>query len=257
MAYDFNGTSDRIDYTLPIQPEIGNTSIPFSVSCWVNLDAVATKWIWLMHASGDASNSLGFYYFAGTPDRVELLGYSSGTNLTARCATSFNDLSAEGWIHFVVASTGSATATNANHAIYENGALLAELTYTSSTDTEVPAAGSFSLGGQIYSDTTNHDGQIAEVGVWDRQITAGEAAALAAGFAPSCISNGLVAYMPLVNDTADVMNGPADTVDGGSAFVHPSIIYPSTYKVQTYPPLVAAAQVPPKFYHHRHHNMAA
>src|SRR3990167_4810300 len=138
--------------------------------------------------------------FNGSTDRIDWASIftTSGqaktvslwTNLDS--ATGFN-ASAGGtittgvWIHILFHDDGSLTGANIH--IYMNGT---EVTYASNgnTVTETAASGSWSVGGRKDTDTINLNGRIAEVGVWNRELSTGEITALARGYSPMFFSNG-------------------------------------------------------------------
>ena len=103
---------------------------------------------------------------------------------------------------------------------------------------------------------------LAECAMYSNFVpTSGELAALAGGYAPTCVRpDRLVAYWPLFGKTdpeIDVIGGYAMTAVGTpTATPHPRIIYPSPQKLY-FVPAAAASTVPPILYHHRHHNKAA
>jgi hypothetical protein len=97
--------------------------------------------------------------------------------------------------------------------------------------TQVSASGSVSsnsdnyvLGNRKTDNARVWDGMIAEFGIWDRILTAQDAVALAAGWSPLALRQGLKAYVPLVGDTEDRLNG-ATTVTGTAVQPHVRSIY--------------------------------
>ena len=79
------------------------------------------------------------------------------------------------------------------------------------------------------------------------------ATALSAGYSPLFSPNGLVSYLPMINDTRDVMGNVWTENGTGSptAFPHPNIIMPSAQILQ-FPPVAAAGGVSiPVAYHHQ------
>lgn len=93
----------------------------------------------------------------------------------------------------IITWDGVFTAFTGIH-IYKNGT---EVSYSNGINgaTETTHSGSWSLGGRIYDDTRMFNGKLCQVGVWDRVITAGEIANLAAGYSPDlAAASGLVFY---------------------------------------------------------------
>lgn len=69
-------------------------------------------------------------------------------------------------------------------------------------------------------------GKIAEFAIWNRILTAAEAAILGKGYSPLFIPNGLVFYAPLIRNVPDLKGGGSGTVTNAAVFAHPRIIYP-------------------------------
>ena len=134
------------------------------------------------------------------------------------------------WIQFTITWTGAINSYAGVH-IYKNGT---ELSYSVNTNgaSETTHSGSWSLGGRIYDDTRNlADGKIAQVGVWNRVLTAGEIANLAAGYAPSlAAASGLQFYFKGNTASLTATPGGNGTADGTTQLTGvgtgPAIIYP-------------------------------
>jgi len=77
-------------------------------------------------------------------------------------------------------------------------------------------------------------GDIAEVAMWNRVLTAAEFAILKL-YSPMVIPRGLIFYAPIIRDTHDVISGHIGTVTGASVAVHPPLIYPSPPQIITVP----------------------
>lgn len=69
-------------------------------------------------------------------------------------------------------------------------------------------------------------GGIAELAIWNRILTAGEAAILGNNYSPLFIPNGLVYYSPMVRNIPDFIGGNVGTVTNATVGNHPRIIYP-------------------------------
>ena len=95
------------------------------------------------------------------------------------------------------------------------------------------------------------DASIAEVAEWNRVLSAGELSALAAGYSPLFIPNGLVWYAPLIREGDPVVDRYIRRIaldikvesTGGTISVvnHPRIIYTAMPYVITSPAAAAAA----------------
>jgi hypothetical protein len=70
----------------------------------------------------------------------------------------------------------------------------------------------------------------AEFGQWNRVLTVGERATLAAGFSPRCLPRGLIAFVPLVRNTTtvqDYVGGRVYSATGIPTYqAHPRVFYP-------------------------------
>jgi hypothetical protein len=224
MARDFNGTTDRIDWAT-----IANLKgLPITISAWVYFDRVNTnQFIVMIHANGDAVYGIAL---------TNMGGISSGCLRSVRHGTTDKTHRSNGavvatgaWTHCLITDDGTITDYTTSH-IYVAGV---EVGYAAGANgaTEATQSGTWSIGGRLYDDTVNFDGQIAEVGVWNRVLAAGEIAELAAGYAPSFMPSGLLFYTDLVRNAYNKMGAAASTEDGTTVIAHPRIIYPVRYRL--------------------------
>lgn len=227
MARDFNGSTDRLDWS-----SLGNlTGSALTISAWVYIDtypggATSTEYIFCTHQSGDAAFALAFVMY-GVNGAMEF--FRNGTTLIIR-TTSATLVPTGAWTHVLVTHDGT-MADYTKVKIYIGGT---EATYTGTNQngaSEVTGTGSWSLGGRIYDDARNIDGKLAEVSVWNRVLTTGEISALAGGSAPSLIPTNLLYYYSAKTDTTTAeTGGAAATADGTSYSAgHPTINYGSPY----------------------------
>lgn len=98
------------------------------------------------------------------------------------------------------------------------------------------AIGSYSDGSGEY-----WDGKIAELAIWNRILTAAEAAILGDGYSPLFIPNGLVFYAPMIRNVQDLKSGNTGTITGATVANHPRIIYPSAQELRRFKPSAAIA----------------
>jgi hypothetical protein len=220
MARDFNGSTDRLDWASQGNP----TGSAFTASFWIDPDAYAHNSYYLcIHDSGDAS--LGF--IVNSAGNTAISSARHGTTDYIWAATGVSDLLGGTWHHILVTSNGG--LLEGSIAIYLDGVSQA-ITFTNGSGSETAHTGSWSLGGRIYSDTRNYDGSLGEVGVWDRVLSAGEIASLAAGATPDSFSTNLLFYYSAHTDTTTAkIGGAAATVDGTAySSDHPLIDYIST-----------------------------
>ena len=216
MARDFNGSTDRLDWS-----SIGNlTGSPITISAWVYSDGPAgnADYILCLHRTGDTAFGLAFSIPSPTAMNFYRVGNTS-INVIGGVANSW-----AGWLHFLVTHDGTFTDATKVH-IYRNGT---ELEYGTQQNgvTEATINGSLSLGGRIFDDARNFDGKLAEVGVWDRVLSAGEIAALAAGTEPDIYPTDLLFYYSGRTDTTTAEVGGAVATADGTSYnaAHPQMV---------------------------------
>ena len=88
--------------------------------------------------------------------------------------------------------------------------------------------------------TRNWAGRLCEFAVWNRILTAGEWAALGAGFSPLFFPDSLVEYIPLVREVISLKLAPP-TATGTVVVEHPRIIYPTSFQDRRFTTAGAAA----------------
>jgi len=222
---DFNGATDRIDWA-----SAGNlTGHALSISFWVNCDALnaaANQYVLCIHDASDASFGIIVNISHATN---KYIGFLVNATTDLQQSSAANAIVLDTWQQFIITWDGVITTASSVH-IYRGGT---ELTYSVTTNgaTETTHSGSWSLGGRKTDDNRNHDGMIAQVGVWNRVLTAGEIANLAAGYAPDLAAasdllfyfkgntSSLVAVPPTSTGTAD---GTTSVTGVGNG---PSIVY--------------------------------
>lgn len=195
------------------------TATPFSISVWFNTTSTSDDETPLVFI-GDKDSANHFW-------SVEL--YDGAFEITARATPSYDSYveatagyTTNTWEH------GVGVFTNANsRTVYFNGGNSATNTafggVTGADRTAIARMADSSPFGVGFATS------IAEVGVWDRELTASEITALATGYAPSYFKNGLVAYYPLigkVDPETDLKGGVNLTSTGAGVSSHPKIIYP-------------------------------
>ena len=217
----FDGLTDRIDWA----PVADLTAHALSISLWAYADSLPVNGYMLcVHNSTDSD--YGIVLNANTA--------AGNVNFIVRGATDLNHGAVNGtneinkWIHWAATWTGVHNDFSTIH-IYKNGVEVAYVTEINGA-AEVAHTGSWSLGGRIYSDTRNYPGHLAQVGVWDRVLSAGEITNLAAGYAPSLYTTGLQFHFLGNTNSLTAVPGGLGTADG-TTFVSgvgegPGIIYP-------------------------------
>lgn len=109
------------------------------------------------------------------------------------------------WRHIVFSYDGS------NVRIYGNGSLLATHAWTGSMPNTSQA---FALGGNYDGGSVQYGftGDLADVGIWNRALTSGEAASLAGGDRAETITSGLVEAFRLLSGSTGAETGVNGTV---------------------------------------------
>jgi hypothetical protein len=218
-SYDFNGSTDRIDWA-SVQNLVGT---PVSVSSWVKLDGFTTPndYIFHAHASGNTNYAL----------LVSLVGTSTiqfvRNGATILTKAGYTVALGSTWHHILVTHDGVITTHASAHVYIDNTECT---TYVNEVNgaTEVAPAGSWSVGGRIYDDTRNFDGHICQVAVWDRVVNSTERASLAAGYAPDVAApTDLIFYWKGNTDSEVASPGGNGTADGTTYVADdgPTIIY--------------------------------
>lgn len=216
MARDFNGSTDRIDY--PSAFDTTGQAITIAMWAWFDESAPATnKYLFNSAISGGGAGTI----FQQVGSSTTVLSFVRVGSTLLQLVSDGNDFSTGTWHHVIVTHNGTMTSAADAHIYVDNG----ELGYSSTINgaTETTANSGFQLGARASDDLRNHNGRIAEAGVWNRVISAGERAALAKGFPPSDFPYLLKFYDPLIRSTGNRRGGAA-TLDGTTVIQHPRII---------------------------------
>ena len=205
MAYEFNGTNQRLSASAPV------TAAPLTVACWFRAANVTHdgSLITLVGSPG---------YFAlvaeGTVggDPVTISDNDTGPSAIARTTAGY---SANTWTH----ACGVRNSTT-SRTVYLNGGNSATNT-SPKTPLNINACniGSFNAGALFLN------GQMAEVGIWNAALTAAEVASLAKGMTCDKVRpQNLVFYAPLVRDLIDQKGGLTITNNNGATVAtHPRV----------------------------------
>lgn len=216
MAFDYSGTSQNHSRTdLPV------STYPYTVSVWVNGDNVSTGTIQTLWNLNDGVGlDLDWLFIDATGGDCFVFTTTDGGATLQQQGSGGNVLSNGTWGHVC------GSFNTANRRISVNGSAFAANTtsYTlpaGLTDEEIAAVV-----------TTNNEfaGLLAEIAVWDVELTQAECDMLAAGYSALFVRpQSLVSYRPFIRDTSDRIRGNTMTA-GGSPTVaaHPPIIYPSS-----------------------------
>jgi hypothetical protein len=132
-------------------------------------------------------------------------------------------------MNLLVTSDGVMTDYTHLH-MYKNGGEVTYLSGNNGAGAELALVGKWSLMGRVLDDLRNVDGRIAQVGVWNRVLTAGEIANLGAFYAPDLAApSGLQFYFKGNTSSLVASPGGTGTADGTSQLTGvgngPGIIY--------------------------------
>lgn len=217
MARAFNGSSDYLNSnSSPI------TGVPVTYSAWVFIDTLPGT------ATNDDVLSVGDSASTTTILRLELRNAAGDTKPTMTLRTTASQISqAEGttvlstgfWFHMLGTVDSSGVAK-----IFYNG--------TNEATGATPGGTSLTLNRTTIGARTNLTenfitSKIAECAIWNRVLAAVEISALAKGYSPLFIRNGLVFYKELVRDINKPRHTTFLTATGTTVSPHLSkIIYP-------------------------------
>jgi hypothetical protein len=219
MSIHFDsGDADGVDYFEKSSPTI--TAMPFTFACWVKPDSIGDHdGLVVLGISGSAYDHHALNLRSSALLEAAIRDQSSGYD------NSYISPYDTGWNHCVgvFASTTSLTA-------YLNG-----VAGTEKTDvTSASGMNELRMGQYAGSWSRPLDGLLAEVGIWNVALTAGEISQLADGYtALSVRPESLESYYPMVRDYNDVMGNNTITPNNTVIYdVHPRIIedVPTSYR---------------------------
>lgn len=215
----FNGATDRIDWASIFNP----TGQPITISLWFkSTDVSALHYLMAIYETGDAAYGLGCYM------PLDLFSFArNGTTDLYRQTNS--PLYMEGlWTHFLVTHDGVMTTAASVH-IYKNGTEVVSYDSSINGATEGVNGGSWSIGGLLYNDLYNFHGNLCQLAVWNRELTAPEITALASGISADTYPTDLEFYWKGdMNDLHDSITNTLGVADGAT-YEHgdgPIITYP-------------------------------
>ena len=220
MALDFNGA----DSESASVAAAAVTAAPLTLACWVNPDTVSGNDALVEVNDAGTNNVFLLYLAAGV---INAFTSEAGSFSQASAGTA---LGTNAWSH---AAGVFASATS--RVAYKNG-----VAGTEETTSRIPTTiDSVRLGSQV--GTNFMDGTLAEVGIWNVALDAGEIAALAKGFSPQLIRPAsLIHYYPLIRGTVNQGGSSNTTLDRGKAGLNLTETNTPTYSdphVRLYYPL--------------------
>jgi hypothetical protein len=221
MSRDFNGTTDRIDYS-----NISDlTASNFSFSCIINFDArTASAGLFSVADSSDTITRVEISILSGAdPANLKLILDYDTTDLNAQ--SSGMSLS-DGTVFQVGVQWGGAGRGTVKW--YQDGVQFnSSGSFGSDPSGTVQSAdGTWALGGFQPADNFNINGQMSNVGVWNRVLELEEWQMLGDRFSPLFIPKGLLYAPDLIRDQRDSVSGRAGTLDGTTVSDHHRVILP-------------------------------
>jgi hypothetical protein len=219
---NFNGTTDRIDW--PSVANLKGSAITMSAWVYVVGPGATSDYAICMHGSSNASVGIVLL----VPDATHIELYRNGTSALVRFGTVSN--LTQGWHHILGTHNGTINDATTVH-LYCDGIECAEYTNPNNGAGEIENSGSWSVGGRIYDDLRNFNGQIAQAAVWNRVLTGAEITNLAAGQSPDlAASANLLFYFKGNTESLIAIPGGTGTADGTLQTVGthngPEITYP-------------------------------
>ena len=223
MALDFDGTDDRIDWANVFTTS--GQALTISVWAWFDvLNPAANQYLFNGSLAAGGGGTI-FYQGSGVNGNLAFTRIAASVHKDR--ITSANVITTGSWTHCLLTDDGSLTAANAK--IYVAGSEVTYATTTNGIAPETAATGVWSLGGRASDNLRNFNGRLANVGVWNRVVTADEIAILAAGYNPQFIMNGLRFCAPIFGRSTEInlLGAAASTTVGTAAISHPRTIMPS------------------------------
>jgi len=225
MSRRFDGIDDYI--SCGDATAIQNLTV-VTYSCWFYLDAFTTAAGMRMAGKLDSFNIVDTGGPVGyTNDTIQFFSFWSGTDGSWYGAD--NSVTTGVWTHAAV--TYDASATTNSPVIYVNGSPISISAGATPTGTHDNDGGNnFDIGNNATPGVRPFDGELAEVGYWNRALTAAEITLLSKGYSPLSIPNGLRLYYPLKGlygveqNLIDRSNG---TITGAVLAPSPKITYPN------------------------------
>lgn len=205
----FNGTTDRIDWS-----SVSNlTGSAMTVSAWIKLDSYSSHTNYIVAAHNSTDTAFG-WVFAIITDGSMYFARNGAASVWRNGNTS---VGTSAMVHVLVTHDGVFTTGSSIH-VYKNGVLDDQPAggYGNGVAPETASTGRWSIGGRYYDDARNLDGNIAQVGVWNRVLSQSEITSLALGNKPSGCPSGLVFDFGADTSSLVAQTGGTGTADGTS-----------------------------------------
>lgn len=204
MARNFNGTSARIHISSAVV-----SATPYTMACWFRTTNMTQVSALISLTSSTTQYSTLFFRGDVAGDPVDILIESGSGQNTARSTTG---CTSGQWHHACGVFTSSTSRT-----VYLDGGSSA-----TNTNSVTPSVDRTEVG--AWQSSFWFNGDIAEVGIWNIDLTAAEVASLAKGVSPALIRpQNHVAYLPLIRDTHEIVNATGFTDVNTTASNHPRV----------------------------------
>ena len=231
MARDCTAANHYIQFTSVASQ---NSLTTISIAAWIRPDSAGFD---AGSPYGRIFQKSGRYAFYVDGDVSPTFGFTASHSTTSGdWGADYGSLGSFGTLHHVAVTYDAGSTTN-DPILYLDGVAQSLGAYDSNpSGTLIADSTSLSIGATS-SGNGDYDGLIAEVGYWNRVMSASEVAQLAKGFSPLFVPNGLVFYAPLIgrySPEIDLMKGITGTVTGTSTVAHPRIIYPSIDEIRRF-----------------------
>lgn len=212
MAFDFNGSSDYLEYTLSL-------SYPFTMACWFNGDSTTATGVLLgaCNFSGSDDDRMQLNAAGATGgDPIQMGAVTNGgAGVNAQTSTGYT---AGTWFH----ACGVAASATSRTAYINGGSSGSNTTNRAMTGLDRLVIGSRRAAGTLGA---YFDGRIAAVAVWNTGLSAADVASIAKG--PSALlvrPDSLIFYAPLARSNQDIVGGLTPSASSGtSVAAHPRI----------------------------------
>jgi len=173
LSVDFDGINDYISIANPsnFHFESGGTDQPWSISMWIKATGTFSS---IRLASKGAINNTEWIFSTTFDDRLNFALYKGAANNNFIGMKSSSTLTADlgFWIHVV--GTYDATMSEGGIKLYKNGAALGLSSASSGSYTGLRDSGDKMEIGRWNGTGVNFTGNIDEVSVWNKELSAAE-----------------------------------------------------------------------------------
>ena len=208
MAYEFTASSSQYLSTASAPA----TTTPLTLACWFRPTNVADTRYVLSLGAANSNHAHSIYHSSNILFAVST---DTASNQATRTISGLSNT----WIHAC-----AVFSANNNRQIYANGTAGA-----ANTNTRNPAnIAAFRIGSVYFGGAIGFyaNANIAEVGIWNTDLTAAEIASLADGMTCDKVRpQSLVFYAPLVRNLIDAKGGLTITNNNGATVANHTRVY--------------------------------